>query len=350
MSDRVNEMGITKGVRKIRGTMTTFLASTVTGKIFDTIPIFITTRCDSRCQICGIWKKGNIDLDVEVINGILNDRIITRFSSFIVAGGEPLLHPRFDEIMPLFYGRKYLFLSNGLQPRKLVEAVRKYKIRNLGLSLDGTPETYKRVRGVDGFSKNEEVVKELKDDNVNIYVNFVVNPWNSREDLKCVIDFCKKYGVFLIVGYYQNIPYFGTTRPAGQLYDIDDLLLTSSLLEPRHPYFSLYHEWAAGHLRFPCFSVFLRPTIRANGDVDLCEGRESKLGNVHEKSLGEIWASRKTRVLQLLSYSCNSCWGDNQRSRDAVVASVLRSLFPPALLKAVLGRYDWEKAPLVWHW
>jgi MoaA/NifB/PqqE/SkfB family radical SAM enzyme len=350
MSDGLNEMELTKGVRRIRGTMTSFLASTVTGKIVDTIPIFITTRCNSRCQICNIWKKKNIDLDVEIIKAVLNDRVITRFSRFIIAGGEPILHPSLDEIMPLFYGRKYLFLSNGLQPGKLVEVVRKHKVRNLGLSLDGTPETYKRVRGVDGFSKNEEVVRELKDDNVNIYVNFVVNPWNSREDFKYVIGFCKKYRVSLIVGYYQNIPYFDTTRPAGQQYDIDDLLLSSSLSEPRHPYFSLYHKWVAGHLRLPCFSVFLRPTIRTNGDVDLCEGRKSKLGNLHEKSLGEIWASRKTRALQLRSYSCNSCWGDNQRSRDVVVASVLRSLFPPALLNMVLGKYDWEKAPLIWHW
>lgn len=343
-------MGIIKGLRKIRGIMITLFASAVTRKIITPLPIFITDRCNSRCQICSIWKKKNIDLDVEIIKGILDDKVITKFSSFIIAGGEPLLHPRFDDIMQLFQGRNYLFLSNGLMVRKLVEVVRKYNIRNLGLSLDGTPETYRRVRGVDGFSKNEEVVKELKNDNINIYVNFVVNPWNSREDLKYVIDFCKKYGVHLFVGYYQNLPYFETTEPAGHLYDVDGLLANPPLLEPRHPYFSLYHQWVVGDLKIPCLGVFLRPSIRTNGDVDLCEGRESTLGNLYEKSLGEIWTSKRTRYLQMQSFSCNRCWGDDQRTRDASAASVLKSLFPPMLLNLVLGKYDWEKVPPVWQW
>lgn len=330
--------------------MTTLLASVVTRRIVAPLPIFITDRCNSRCQTCNIWRKKNTDLDFEIVKSILNDKVITKFTSFIIAGGEPILHPHFDEIMPLFQGRNYLFLSNGLKVRKLIEVVRKYNIRNLGLSLDGTPETYRRVRGVDGFAKNEEVVQELKDDKINIYVNFVVNPWNSREDLTSVIEFCRKYGVNLLVGYYQNIPYFETTKRAGHLPDVGDLIASSPLLEPRHPYFSLYHQWVVGNLNIPCFSVFLRPSIRTNGDVDLCEGRESKLGNLYEKSLGEIWASRRTRYLQMRSFSCNACWGDDQRTKDAVVASVLRSLFPPWLLNMVFGKYDWKRVPPVWAW
>ena len=341
-------MGIINTFRKIRGNLLSLMLSVTSHKILAPLPIFITTRCNSRCLICNIWRKKPIDLDVEIINKILNDKVITKFSSFIIAGGEPILHPRFKEIMSLFQGRKYLFLSNGLLVDRLVEAVREFKIERLSLSLDGTPETYKKVRGVDGYSKVEKVVQELKDDKVSIYINFVVNPWNTRDDLMHVIEFCKKYGVYLLVGYYQNFPYFDTTRPADHLYDVNDLLTCPPLPSNPHPYFKLYDQWASGNLNIPCFGVLLRPVIRANGDVELCEGRESVVGNLYEQNLGEIWTSRKTRDLQRQFIRCNACWADGQRPMDIVISSILKSFIPPMLLNRMLGKYDWEKVPPIW--
>jgi MoaA/NifB/PqqE/SkfB family radical SAM enzyme len=287
-------------------------------------------------------------LDVEIIRKVLDDKVITKFSSFIIAGGEPILHPRFKEVMSLFRGRQYLFLSNGLLVDRLVEAVRQFRIKRLSLSLDGTPETYKEVRGVDGYSKVEKVVQELRKDEVSIYIFFVVNPWNTRKDLKHVIEFCRKYGVHLLAGYYQNFPYYNTTLPAEHLYDVNDLLSRPSFSSNPHPYFKLYDQWASGDLNIPCFSVLLRPVIRTNGDVELCEGRESKIGNLYKQRLGEIWASKKTRDLQRQFFRCNACWADGQRPMDIVICSILRSFFPPALLDRVLGKYDWEKVPPIW--
>lgn len=336
-------MGILRTLRTIRGNLSSLILSVTRHKILAPMPIFITDRCNSLCRICNVWRKKPIDLDVEIIKEILNDKVVTKFSSFIIAGGEPILHPRFKEVMSLFRGRDYLFLSNGLLVDRLVEAVREFKIERLSLSLDGTPETYKRVRGVDGYSKVEKVVQELRGDEVSIYIFFVVNPWNSRKDLTHVIEFCRKYGAHLLVGYYQNFPYYDTTLPAEHLYDVNDLLTSSP-----HPYFMLYDQWASGNLNLPCFSVLLRPVIRTNGDVELCEGRESKIGNLYEQSLGEIWASRKTRDLQRRFFRCNACWADGQRPMDIVTTSILRSFFPPALLDRVLGEYDWGKVPPVW--
>jgi MoaA/NifB/PqqE/SkfB family radical SAM enzyme len=343
-------MGILSTFRKIRGNLLSLMLAVTRHKILAPLPIFITDRCNSRCLICNIWKKKPIDLDVEIIKKILNDKVVTKFSSFIIAGGEPILHPRFKEIMPLFHGRNYLFLSNGLLADKLVEAVRKFKINRLSLSLDGTPETYKKVRGVDGYSKVEKVVQELKDDKVSVYIFFVVNPWNTRDDLIHVIDFSKKYGLYLLLGYYQNFPYFDTIQPANNLYEINDLLTGTPFPSNPHPYFKLYAQWASGNLNIPCLSVLLRPVIRANGDVELCEGRKSIIGNLYEQSLGEIWTSKKTRELQRQFIHCNACWADGQRTMDIVLSSILRSFLPSILLNKALGKYDWKKIPTIWSW
>jgi MoaA/NifB/PqqE/SkfB family radical SAM enzyme len=342
-------MNLLPTYRKVRGNLFSLLLAVTRHKITWPLPIFITDRCNSKCQTCHIWKKKPLDMDLEIVKKILNDKVVTKRTSFIIAGGEPLLHPRFKEIMALFQGREYLFLSNGLLADKVIKTVREFRVQHLGISLDGTPETYKRVRGVDGYSKVEKVVRELRDE-VSIYVNFVVNPWNTRADLKHVIEFCNKYGVHLLIGYYQNIPYFDTTQHAGHLWEFTDLLTHPDLLTVRHPYFSLYHEWVIGNLRIPCFGVLLRPSIRTNGDVDLCEGRASVIGNLYEQSLEEIWTSKKTRALQIQSFGCSACWGDDQRPKDIVMTSILRSLFPPFLLNRVFGKYDWEKVPPIWYW
>lgn len=258
-----------------------------------------------------------------------------------------MLHPNCREILSLFQGRDYLFLSNGLLADRLIEMVREFRIKHLALSLDGPPETYKKIRGVNGYSSVEKVVDELKDDEVDIIVNFVVNPWNTREDFKHVTEFCKKHGVYLFVGYYENMEYFDTTRPAGHLYKIYDLLSCPPLPSDPHAYFELYHYWVSGSLKIPCFSVLLRPVIRPNGDVELCEGKAIKLGNLYERSLGEIWNSKGTLELQRRYIHCNACWADGQRPSDVRISSLLKTFIPSKLLNMFFGRCDWEKIPLL---
>ncbi|MDH5482944.1 MAG: radical SAM protein [Candidatus Bathyarchaeota archaeon] len=314
--------------------------------LYASLPIFITDRCNSRCLTCNIWKKRpKTDLGVEVIKKILQDKVISRRTWFCIAGGEPLLHPDCREILSLFRGRNYLFLSNAILVDRLIDLVRECEIKHLSLSLDGPPETDKKIRGAAGYSCVEKVVSELKDDDVYIYVNFTVSPWNTREDFKHVIEFCKKHRVHLFVGYYENMEYFDTTTPAGRLYKIDDLITCPPFGSISHPYFGLYPYWAMGNLKIPCFSVFLKPVIRPNGDVELCEGKAIKLGNLYEQSLGEIWHSKKTVELQRRYIRCNACWADGQRASDVRVASILRTLVPSGLLNRFFGKCDWNKIP-----
>lgn len=311
------------------------------------VPIYLTDRCNSKCLICNIWRKRpKTDIDVGIVKKILSDKSVSRFTMFVIGGGEPLLHPKFDEIMTLFRGRDYLFLSNGLLADKLIETVREFEIKRLSLSLDGSPETYRKIRGVDGYSNIEKIVAELKDDDVTIYANYVINPWNTRQDLIHVIDFCRKNGIYFLAGYYENFEYLETTKKTGRLYNINDLLRYAPLeSSPNHPYFKLHPHWVSGHLRIPCFSVFLSPVIKPNGDVELCEVKEVKLGNLYEQDLGEIWASKKTRDLQRRFMHCNACWADGHRPVSIHVGSLLRSFVPAFFLNRIFGKYDWEKLP-----
>lgn len=327
-----------RGVSKLKRSV--LLAHSIFGKrlAFEGIPIFATDRCNSRCQICNIWRKSpKTDLDPEMIKKILEDKVITRYSSFILTGGEFILHPKYREILSLFnqYKNFYILLSNGLLPDRLINTVREFRVKNLSISLDGCPETYRKIRGVDGYSCVERVVKELKDDDLRLSIGYTVSPWNIRDDLLHVINFCSKYRVDLNIGYYCNMEYYDITKPADKLYRVDDLA--------NHPYHRLYPQWSSGNLDMPCMSIFLRPVVRPNGDVELCEPKQIKLGNLHEQSLGEIWLSDRTRELQRKYLHCNACWHDAQRGCDIYVTSILKSFVPSSLAGVILNGYNWQK-------
>lgn len=305
---------------------------------FAEIPIFATDRCNSKCLICNIWKKKpKTDLDPEVVKKLLGSKVLSKSSSFILTGGEFILHPKYEEIISLLNknGKNYIMLSNGLLPDRLIEVVRGFGVKRLSLSLDGSPETYRKIRGVDGYSHVKKVVEELRDDNVHISIGYTISPWNSRNDLLHVMDFCAKNAVSFNVGYYCSMEYYDTLKHDEILYTADDLI--------NQPYHRLYPLWVSGKLDMPCLGIFLRPVIRPNGDVDICEPLQIKLGNLYEQNLEAIWRNKRTRMLQKRNFSCNSCWHDAQRLCDIHAISAFKSLVPTPVLSRIFGKSDWRR-------
>jgi MoaA/NifB/PqqE/SkfB family radical SAM enzyme len=305
---------------------------------FEAIPIFATDRCNSRCTICNIWQKSpKTDLDPKIIRKILHSKVISKYSTFILTGGEFILHPKHEKIISLLNesGNGYILLSNGLLPDQVIKIVRKFKVPHLSLSLDGPPDTYIRTRGVDGYSKVVRILQELQDDDVRLSVGYTVNPSNTREDLLHVIKLCRKYNVGLSVGYYCRMEYYDAKTQMNNLYTVEDLIAGS--------YHTLYRSWVSGNLKMPCFSIFLRPVIRPNGDVEICEPLQIKLGNLQKDSFEEIWHRKNTLALQKDHVQCNQCWHDAQRTCDLRIFSILRTFVPTALIKMLLPTDDWKK-------
>jgi len=305
---------------------------------FAEIPIFATDRCNSKCLICSIWKKSpKTDLDPKVVRKILESKVLSKFSSFILTGGEFILHPEYEEILSLLNksGKNYTLLSNGLLPDRLIEIVRRFRVKRISLSLDGSPETYRKIRGVDGYSHVKKIVEELKDDDVRISIGYTISPWNSRNDLLHVMDFCTRNAVSFNVGYYCSMEYYDASKHNGTLYTVGELV--------SNPYHRLYPLWFSGRLDMPCLGVFLRPVVRPNGDVDICEPLQIKLGNLYEQDLEGIWRNQRTRMLQKKYFSCNGCWHDAQRLCDIHAISAFKSLVPALVLNRIFGKTDWRR-------
>ena len=282
------------------------------------LPIYITNRCTSGCKTCNIWKnKEKIDLEVKIIKELINDDEIGKDVEFVLTGGDFLLHPECGEIVSLFKGRNLRVFSNGIFADELISLLKKEDIKFLSVSLDGKPETNTYIRGVDTYENVEKIVRKLKDI-TRIEIEYTISEWNTREDLAFVRYIAKKHKVGLSVGYYSNVEYFRTEEKRPHLYSVSDILNSE--------YHSLYPLWAEGKVSLPCFSIFIRPVIKPNGDVELCEAREVKFGNLYEKSFGDIWRDKNTENTIRSNLGCNGCWLNCQRMVDLGVTYIPRRL------------------------
>ena len=360
--------------------------------------IYGTDRCDSGCKHCLIWaKRPIIHLPKSKIIELMNSKCVTKHTNVGLEGGEFLLHPEAMDILQWYHTnhKNFDLLSNCLKPKNLIEAVKKYPPKRLYISLDGDQDTYKYMRGKDGYHKVLEVIENLKNV-VPISVMFTLSPYNNFESMQHVAEICKKYGVDMRVGVYNDIAYFDTVDKAHET-DISELkneeilrygelkkkkeagLLTKNeelailelenLQEPKHSkekaeklisfkeqipqiikefeenydFLVLYDEWRRKNVKLNCYSILDSLIVLPNGDVPICQNLDLKLGNVFKQDLNEILNGKPTQKLHKeYVHNCNQCWINFHRKYDVVLYRNMEKFFPKGIVNKMFGYYQWE--------
>lgn len=366
-------------------------------KKLSTLMIYGTDLCDSGCKHCLIWAKRPVKhLPFEKIVEIMGSRCVSQDTTVGLEGGEFLLHPEADRILEWFSKNhpKFDLLSNCLKPESLIEAVKKYPPKRLFISLDGDKETYKYMRGKDGYDKVLHVIEQCKDI-VPISAMFTLSPYNSFEDLDHVIGVCKNYNIDVRVGVYNDIDFFDNIEKA-HATEISSLKNTETLNYskvknelskistqrretlketqyktisfPDHIYRStdktseykksipqsiketsenfdfilIYDEWRKQKTKLKCYSILDSLVVHPNGDVPICQNLELKLGNVFDKPLDELFnsvASQQTQKKYV--HNCNKCWVNFHRKYDIIMLRTLEKFFPKRIIESIYGKYQW---------
>jgi sulfatase maturation enzyme AslB (radical SAM superfamily) len=301
---------------------------------------YATSKCNSKCTICNIWRKQpKENLAYEVIRRTLESKCIDKHTRIGFEGGEFILHPDCDKVLDYVskQGFNYELLSNGLSPERLAELVKKYKIPRVYISLDGCKETYKKVRGVDGYQKVLQSVKLIQNQ-TNISIMYIINPWNNQSDLNHVVTYCKNNGLDLRVGLYNNMEFFDTTK---KMHEIDYKINTHvdiSEFPENQDFLNLYEGWKNGEVILPCYSIRQELVIYPNGDIPVCQNKQIILGNLYKNSLDEIINSPDTKRIQRENKYCNGCWISFHRKFEVALYRNLR-FFPDILVKKILGDF-----------
>lgn len=322
---------------------------------------------------------------------------ITRNTSIGLEGGEFMLHPDALAILEWFHRhhKNFDLLSNCLKPDVLIEAVKKFPPRHLYISLDGTAETYLYMRGKPGYESVIKVIEALRNV-LPVSVMFTVSPYNDFNDLKHVAEVCKKYGIDMRVGIYNDVAFFDTVdkahetdigsqkgNPPLQFKDVKTMVAEGSFekiksikqteingdpSQPKHDtsrmyndftadipaiikdfsenydFMVLYNQWRRGNVKMRCYSILDSLVILPNGDVPICQNLDLKIGNVFNKSLDEIFNGEETqKVQEHYVHNCNQCWLNFHRKYDVILYRTFEKYFGRGITTKLFGYYQWEE-------
>jgi MoaA/NifB/PqqE/SkfB family radical SAM enzyme len=315
-------------------------------KKLSTLMFYNTNLCNSRCKHCFVWaQRPTVHISRAKTIEIMQSRCISKNTTVGLEGGEFLLHPEADGILKWFSEnhKNFELLSNCLQPHKVIDAVRKYPPKRLYLSLDGGKETYLYMRGADGFDKVIQVVEACRN-MVPVSLMFTLSPYNSFEDLDFVVEIAKKYGIDIRTGIYNNMDFFDTVDAAHVTSEnftenIPDNVKDTS---ENYDFLVLYDEWRTGRLKLNCYSIFDSLVIHPNGNVPVCQHLDVTLGNIHEKTLDDIYNGKDSVKLQRqFAKNCNKCWINFHRKYDIVLLRSLERFVPKRIIQLFYGKYQW---------
>ncbi len=275
--------------------------------------LFITNRCNSHCKICDHWKQDKKDLSVGAIHDLIHSKTIGT-KNWLVEGGEVFLHPDIDFILELLESHKvnYTLFSNGTMTDRLVEAVKRFKIKSVNISLDGMKETYKKMRGYDGHDQVLETINALKD-KTRLAISFTVSPWNTYDDYLYVATFCLAKNIRFMFNIYSEA---ANSFNFFKEQSIDERYIKHS----NFPYTVFYNRWLTGEIKVPCYSQLFNVCIFPTGDVFNCVCKLYLFGNIYKDNIDEIWNRDYTKFTQSSNLKCNACWVSCFRQFDVKFA------------------------------
>ena len=158
--------------------------------------VYVTDRCNSRCVMCDYWKYGQTFMTMERAETLARefDKLQTRW--VLLSGGEPLLHPQWNEIAQVLSGgkRQLWLLTAGLALKKYADIAADL-CQKIIVSLDGaTAESYQSIRGVNAFNEVCAGIVALVEKKKEVSIRCTIQKRNYKE-LPALVELAHKLGV-----------------------------------------------------------------------------------------------------------------------------------------------------------
>ena len=247
------------------------------------LTVISTFRCNSKCQMCYIWKNPT-DPREEVSLETLS-KLPAGFDNLNVSGGEPTLRKDLGEIIDIVYPKARVteISSNGLHPERLVPIIKKYPNIKVRFSLEGDQVTNDSIRG-DGYATKVAGLRMLKEaGGTDLGFAMVIQDENV-DQLVNVYEFARGQGYELATSalhnawqFYKNDNYFYERKAVARKVEglIEALLRSSKPKNWFRAYLNLgLIEKILGHDRLiPCTAGKDFAFIDPWSDVWACNAR-----------------------------------------------------------------------------
>ncbi|MBO5600965.1 MAG: radical SAM protein, partial [Candidatus Methanomethylophilus sp.] len=153
----------------------------------------ITEACDQRCKHCYIYALGShakfremsfSDMEKVLQNIRTFCRKAGREPYLYITGGDPILHPRFWDLLELLNkdNMRIAILGNPfhLTP-EVCRRMRELGVVKYQLSLDGLKDTHDRIRQPGSYDATMSAIPMLRDAGIDVAIMSTVSKWNVSE-------------------------------------------------------------------------------------------------------------------------------------------------------------------------
>lgn len=303
------------------------------------IIVNLTYRCNSRCIMCNIWRsKPRKEMGLMEWKKVIKDPFFSEIKAITISGGEPILHPEFEEIAELLINEvpkleQLSVITNGFLAKRVtskIENLAKLCIKNkiylsVSVSLDGIDDKHSEVRRItDAFKKTSKTIEKLKKMKRRYGFNLNIGSVILKQNLG---DFGKtkkwlqnkriNYG-FQIVGFHEN---FVNNLETELMINFDkndkkELIRVLNILKKQGGLRAYYWQdliemYQYGKNRTtPCPFLFDQAAIDGLGNVFYCLS-ERPIGNFlkEKRRILDIYKDKKNILFRnnLIKTACKNC-------------------------------------------
>jgi MoaA/NifB/PqqE/SkfB family radical SAM enzyme len=286
------------------------------------LTIISTYRCNSRCQMCYIWKNPTVakeEVSVETLQ-----KLPGGFDNLNISGGEPTLRRDLSELVDVLYPKARIteISSNGLHAERLVPIIERYPNIKVRFSVEGKEVTNDTIRGEKkGFATKLAGIRKLQEaGGTDLGFAMVIQDENA-DQLVWVYELARSEGLELSTSalhnawqFYKNDNYFYDRVKVAREVEglITAMLRTAKVKNWFRAYLNLgLIEKILGHDRLiPCTAGRDFAFVDPWSDVWACNVRSDLLlGNLARQSWDEIMQSEQARAVIGKVAGCRqNCW------------------------------------------
>lgn len=288
----------------------------------EAISLEITHRCICKCSMCNIWQipEQVQDLDLADWLKLLSSPELRYLRELDLTGGEPFLRGDLGELLqgicnlqPTNFPelRTIAITTNGILTGRVLERTREIvgPLRDRGIDLilacgmDGVGDLHDRIRNYPGAWKRlQETLTGLysiRRDNSNLVLGIktTVVPLNAHE-LDRISDYAEENGLFTIISprIITSNRFGNSDREAALRFDSEEIETIIRFYEGPRFAWSGHRKAVLGYLRNgriqkPCSAGFNTLFVRHNGEVFPCPVLPIPLGNITDRTLGNLFRS-----------------------------------------------------------
>jgi MoaA/NifB/PqqE/SkfB family radical SAM enzyme len=165
------------------------------------LSIAINNYCNLKCKHCFLQYESHNDLTIQEWIKVINSSLDSNIHQYVIAGKEPLIHPKINELLLYFSNikKKYQCVNTGIVTNgtKIKEHITEIKLANfnyIDISLDGTETEHDYIRGNGSFSKSINGIKELVNLNTDNFASITLQSINIK-NINKTIEYYSKLGI-----------------------------------------------------------------------------------------------------------------------------------------------------------